>query len=153
MFWWHLPLQPRPDSTPLCALPRSQVALVSVAYNVGEAHRLLLEQGYTEVVEAPSLPPAPPAHVAAAAPGPSALPAPLPLPTTGLSLSEATYLRNEQIYTVGSRCWNCVWARRCMAGGRAPPDAACCCSRGKAAPQLPCLLTPLTTTPPLTTCF
>lgn len=125
MFWLYLPLQPCPDSTPLCALPRSQVALVSVAYNVGEAHRLLLEQGYTEVVEAPQLPPAPAAQLAAAAPGPSALPAPLPLPTAGLSLSEATYLRNEQIYTVGCRCWHCGWARRCMAGGRARTPWRC----------------------------
>lgn len=88
-----------------------QIALLSCGYNLGGAHKVLLDQGFAEVVEAGLTHPQPSAP---------ALPVPVPLPIPqprrapgvgrrspsgsplkgGLSLSEETHQRNQGIYTV-----------------------------------------------------
>lgn len=70
-----------------------QIALQLNSFDIAGAHKLLLEQGYIEVVnQQPQL---------KALPLPEALPpAASSSPPLALSLSERTYYRNQQIYDV-----------------------------------------------------
>ncbi|GAB4814728.1 hypothetical protein N2152v2_001774 [Parachlorella kessleri] len=90
-----------------------EIALQSVSYDLAGAHKVLLDQGYSEVVEV-DLPQPQPQHVAQqqlSTALPVSAPAPIPLPTTLVpsvlagqtrsppkDLSKLTYERNEKIY-------------------------------------------------------
>jgi hypothetical protein len=117
------PVLTRAPAPPACLPVCLQVALQSCNFELAAARRTLREAGYTEAeVEAPRAPPA------AALPQPMALPlpaasapapsAPLPAASAGMSLSQATHLRNQTIFEVGG--WpdaRSGYALCCAAGG------------------------------------
>lgn len=147
------PSAPAGNTTSACPLASacSQVALAAANYDLVAARRTLRENGYSEVEVAPS----PAASTARLSPPPG-LPLPQPVPLPGppqpvplpgvaqapsappapLSLSEATYQRNQAIFEVGGGrvwfkgAWPCaaVLVAGCfivICGGSLPDHHAC----------------------------